>query len=89
MGKKFVSVYEVTRHFGGHEEGGWWYDKYECLETVPTKKENVETVTKHLEKEYSHMEHGDIGHVNGGVKIVVLDGDKPCEHEKLDKPLWT
>jgi len=24
----FLSVYEVTRHFGGREEGGWWYDVY-------------------------------------------------------------
>lgn len=22
----FVNVYEVSRHYGGPEEGGWWYD---------------------------------------------------------------
>ena len=22
----FVAVYETWRQFGGHEEGGWWYD---------------------------------------------------------------
>jgi len=21
----YVNVYSVSRHFGGHEEGGWWY----------------------------------------------------------------
>lgn len=25
----FLSVYLVTRHYGGPEEGGWWYDAYE------------------------------------------------------------
>lgn len=24
----YVSVYEVTRCYGGPEEGGWWYDWY-------------------------------------------------------------
>lgn len=23
----YVAVHELTRHFGGHEEGGWWYDR--------------------------------------------------------------
>jgi hypothetical protein len=27
-GRLQVSVYAVDRHFGGHEEGGWWYDWY-------------------------------------------------------------
>lgn len=22
----YVAVHELTRHYGGHEEGGWWYD---------------------------------------------------------------
>lgn len=25
----FLSVYEITRHYGGPEEGGWYYDAYE------------------------------------------------------------
>ena len=24
---KFVQVHSVSRHYGGPEEGGWWYDK--------------------------------------------------------------
>lgn len=26
MAKKYVTAYAVTRHCGGPEEGGWWYD---------------------------------------------------------------
>lgn len=31
--KTVVSVYATTRHYGGPEEGGWWYDWYELVET--------------------------------------------------------
>lgn len=27
-----IRVYEVTREYGGPEEGGWWYDHYTLLE---------------------------------------------------------
>lgn len=30
----YVSIYEVARAYGGPEEGGWWYDAYEYIETV-------------------------------------------------------
>lgn len=32
-----VSKYNVTRHYGGPEEGGWWYDVYEYVDTLATK----------------------------------------------------
>ena len=34
-GKQYVSVYEVDREYGGPEEGGWWYDNYELVDTHP------------------------------------------------------
>ena len=36
---KYVNVYEVVRTFGGQEEGGWWYDHYECLQTYPVSND--------------------------------------------------
>lgn len=30
----WVNVYRVDRCYGGPEEGGWWYDVYECVESV-------------------------------------------------------
>ena len=30
----FVSKYLVTRHFGGREEGGWWYDRSQFDEVI-------------------------------------------------------
>ena len=44
----FLSVYEVTRHYGGPEEGGWWYDrraytgqcrKVSCMEAREAREE--------------------------------------------------
>jgi hypothetical protein len=29
----FINVYTVTRHYGGPEEGGWWYNMGEPIET--------------------------------------------------------
>jgi hypothetical protein len=31
----YVNAYEVTRHFGGREEGGWWFDNYAPLASIP------------------------------------------------------
>ena len=31
---RFVTAYRVTRHYGGPEEGGWWYDWYAPLESI-------------------------------------------------------
>ena len=34
-GNQYVSVYEVQRAYGGPEEGGWWYDAYQLVDTHP------------------------------------------------------
>lgn len=35
MKTRFVlAVYEVDRAFGGHEEGGWWYDTGELVAVI-------------------------------------------------------
>jgi hypothetical protein len=34
-GKRYVNVYEVSRHYGGPEEGGWWYDAGEPIASIP------------------------------------------------------
>ena len=30
----YVNVYQTSREYGGPEEGGWYYDHYECIESV-------------------------------------------------------
>ena len=31
---RYVTAYRVSRHYGGPEEGGWWYNWWEPLESV-------------------------------------------------------
>jgi hypothetical protein len=44
----YVSLYDITRALGGYEEGGWWYDKYELIDTIPirTPSELIPTAEK-------------------------------------------
>ena len=32
---KYINAYIVTRHYGGPEEGGWWYNRGEPVASVP------------------------------------------------------
>ena len=34
-GVVWVNAYRISRHFGGPEEGGWWYDWYTCVASMP------------------------------------------------------
>jgi len=60
---KFVSAYEVTQAFGGHEEGGWWRSCYEPLEStrVDTIEERDEMLAR-LRKRYAVDEDGCYAH---------------------------
>lgn len=33
----YLNVYLVTRHYGGPEEGGWWYNRGEAVASMPVK----------------------------------------------------
>lgn len=33
----YVNAYEVSRHYGGPAEGGWWYNHYEPIASIPVK----------------------------------------------------
>lgn len=49
----FVSVYDVTRNFGGPEEGGWWYDSGVLVSVVGClTKEDADRVYDTLINEF-------------------------------------
>jgi hypothetical protein len=59
LAKFYVVVTHVTRHYGGPEEGGWWYD-WTSIEDV-RKVFGAEGVLKALEKlgeEYPRSRYG-------------------------------
>ena len=47
MEYNFITVYFVTREYGGPEEGGWWYDWYEMRESFDVR-DTDEAVAKRL-----------------------------------------
>lgn len=72
----FVNVYEVTRHFGGHQEGGWWYNRGTPLASVPVLPgQDPEILVTALSDAFSDQAHGDIQSVRGGVEISVVVED--------------
>lgn len=83
---RFVSVYEVTRHYGGPEEGGWWYNWYHPLVTVPTTRPQV--VKEWLMAKYEDRAEGDIYSVLGGTAIAVVIEDEPAEMATTERPYY-
>lgn len=50
---KYVTVYEISRCYGGAEEGGWWFDNYEAVESVRVRGCSVEETKAFVEKNWS------------------------------------
>lgn len=84
----FVNVYEVTRHYGGDEEGGWWYNYYDCIESIPCEEKYSDTMTEHLANKYKGLKHGNIYSVLGGVDIEVLTESEPAESQTKETPRY-
>lgn len=84
----YVNVYAVTRIFGGHEEGGWWYNWYECVECVPCKAKNADMIVGEIEEEHKGIKHGDIYSVLGGVDLRILVEEKRCESKSTEHPVY-
>lgn len=82
----FVSAYAVTRHYGGPEEGGWWYDWYELIQTVPTAPDGADVVRGELERVHSSVNVGDRFSVLGGATLSVMVEDSPGEFETRERP---
>ena len=68
----WVNAYVVTRHYGGPEEGGWWYDAGEPLASVPVRSRDLALVEQgRLESLLADHAHGNIGSVLGGAEVRV------------------
>ena len=85
-----INVYAVTRHYGGSEEGGWWYNNYEFIEHHSF--DNVikaELAIDDLEEKWSKQNEGDINSVLGGVEYVVCREYKIGETETKETPTYS
>lgn len=89
--KKYVTVYQVTRSFGGHEEGGWYFDRFEPVETIEVKGNRYDKMDNkmrkiicRLEDKYRNKAYGDISSVLGGGEYSVYGESSKHKHELLD-----
>src|SRR5690606_20166278 len=71
----WVNTYIVSRHCGGHEEGGWWYDAGECVEAIMCTCANAALLIEVRENVHKHREWGDINSVLGGERVLVCVED--------------
>lgn len=84
--KKWVNTYEITRHYGGDEEGGWWYNHYDCVDSVQVDVSEVEKTRDEKYKEHEHLIEGDIYSMGGGTDILVYIEDVKAGKETVGRP---
>lgn len=85
---KWVNVYKITRHYGGSEEGGWYYNWKECVESVEADLFELDDVINELQEEYHKQSTGDIYSVLGGVLYTVEVESKEAESESTERPYY-
>ena len=69
----FFNVYVITRHYGGAEEGGWWYNFTDLAFTIPFiyGEEAVKLLIKSQEGRVTDLQGGNINSVLGGQEAFV------------------
>jgi len=98
----FVNAYAVSRHYGGPEEGGWWYDAGEPLASVPIEAtenetglapldpEQAERIREQLRAQLSEYKTSRASQgrysVLGGDDIEVYIEDHPAQHFPEQRP---
>jgi len=92
---RFISIYEVSRYYGGAEEGGWWYNAYQCLKSKPIPNCSEEDrdaiirgVYQSFAEEFSENKRGDIYSALGGTDILIMLEDYPGERESMQRPRY-
>jgi len=71
---KVITVYEVSREYGGAEEGGWWYDAYNVISH--TYSLTPERTKAKLKREYA-------GEHTGKNKVLSVD-PIPDDYDPID-----
>lgn len=88
----YINAYAVSRHYGGREEGGWYYDAGEALASVPVLKkpgrvEQIkELLTESLGPQYkrNHTRHS----VLGGEDLVICTEDETARDFPEARPRY-
>ena len=86
----WISMYVITRHYGGPEEGGWWYNRYDhyCTMNIPNKMDQVIAAEDYFlsiaEKE--ELIEGDIYSSLGGQDVSIFLEEDPGRMQTTRRP---
>lgn len=88
----FISAYGISRHYGGPEEGGWWYDMWRFVETVPTMRKHAEVVSEALERKHDDVNTNPTNRfsvLGNGEDLAVVIEDTPGEFQTTERPHYS
>lgn len=87
----YVNAYEVTRNYGGPEEGGWWYNLHIPIASIPVfassrNDSRIKGVEKSLKALFKDRSYGDIYSMKGGQELGIYVENKFAELYPKMKP---
>ena len=85
----YINTYIVTRHYGGPEEGGWWYNQGHLIETLETSEDKADEERSKMEEKHKDKNEGDINSVLGGTLLEVVIEETPGEDYPATKPQYS
>ncbi len=88
----YLNAYAVTRHYGGPEEGGWWFNAGEPLASVPLTnptEDQIEAERTRLKAVFADHAEGDIYSVLGGVAVEVYQEEQTAAHWPKETPYYS
>jgi len=88
----YFNLYTTTRHYGGAEEGGWWYDIDVCELSIPVRAIAVEidAIFEYLASytEENELKWGNIYSVLGGQDAWGALEERPAQSENTERPYY-
>ena len=85
----WVEVYEDDRAFGGHEEGGWWYDVSDRIISVPVSTLSLaRELLADLKSRYTNERYDIDSILCAGIYRHVISPEQGPEHEPEKRPFY-
>lgn len=97
----WLNAYIETRHYGGGEEGGWWFNAGQALASmhigvaselsfnvIMREIEHANEAYEFLESYYSEVAYGNIYSSRGGQALEVTFWDEPAQHYPQERPYY-
>jgi hypothetical protein len=93
---RYINIYQLDRHYGGPEEGGWWYDSGVPVASIPLPEvrtftqEDVQAAVDALREVYTYRNRmGSVLYPNdGGWDYGVVLEDEPAAAYPTERPYY-